>query len=487
MDKRVLTDIERNNKTSMTAHMIDSAIIVIFIVLQALGGLRGIQYALITVILGFAPVAGEYFFWKKNKATPMIKHLVAIGFAVFYTFILFTSIHSMVYVFVIPMILVISVYNDIRYSLMINTGTILESIIVSVVGAQTGKFGYTGSDSAVIQVVIMILVGIFSYMASKTINENTVQKLENVTEAQNKTEAALKNISELSEKMQEGIENIHGELEKLNHASKATKAAMQEVSSGSADTARAVQDQLHQTQAIQIKVASVDEAAIQITENMQKTLQVLEEGSKNVSALVEKVDVSVQNGADVTEKLGALDKYMKEMHSIVEMINGITNQTSMLALNASIEAARAGEAGKGFAVVASEITGMALRTKDATGNIKSLIDNVSSAIEEVVSGIRQMIEGINEEKQGVTYASDSFSVIEENTFFVRDNIEKLSHNIEELKAANQVITDTVQTISAISEEVSAHAGETMEAEESNAIILDRIADQMNELIEAANH
>lgn len=487
MDKRVLTDIERNNKTSMTAHMIDAAVIVIFIALQALGGLRPPGYALITAVLGFAPVAAEYFFWKKDRATSMIKHFVAIGFAVFYTFILFTSIHSMVYVFVIPMILVISVYNDIRYSLMINTGTILESIIVAVLGAQTGKFGYSGSDSAVIQVVIMILVGIFSFMASKAINENTVQKLENVSEAQNKTELALKNISELSVKMQVGIENIHGELKKLNDASKATKAAMQEVSSGSADTALAVQEQLRQTEAIQAKVSSVDEAAIQITENMQKTLQVLEEGSKNVSALVEKVDVSVENGADVTKKLEALDKYMKEMHSIVEMINGITNQTSMLALNASIEAARAGDAGKGFAVVASEITGMALRTKDATGNIAGLIANVSSAIGEVVSGIKQMIEGINDEKQGVTYASESFSVISENTLFVRDNIEKLAYDIGELKKANQAITDSVQTISAISEEVSAHAGETMEAEESNAVILGSIADKMNELIEETNH
>lgn len=486
MDKKILTDLERNNKTAMTAHMIDAAVIIIFIALQALSGIRGAGYVLIAAVLGFAPAAGEYFFWKKDKAAPMIKHFVAVGFAVFYTFILFTSVHSMVYVFVIPMILVISVYNDIRYSLLINIGTILESIIVAVIGAQTGKFGYAGSDSAVIQIVIMIMIGIFSFMASKTINENTVQKLENVTEAQSKTELALKNISELSEKMREGIEKIHGDLEKLNNASKATKSAMQEVSSGSADTALAVQEQLQQTEAIQVKVSSVDEAAVRIKENMRKTLQVLEEGSQNVSALVEKVDVSVQNGVDVTKKMAALDTYMKEMHSIVEMINGITNQTSMLALNASIEAARAGESGKGFAVVASEITGMAARTREATGNIESLIKNVSSAIDEVVSGIKQMIEGISEEKKGVTYASDSFSVLSKNTISVRDNIEKLVHDIGELKEANQVIADSVQTISAISEEVSAHAGETMEAEESNGVILDRIADRMNELIKEMN-
>lgn len=478
----MLTDIERNNKTAMTAHIIDAGGIVLFIVLQASGGLRTGTYALITAVLGFAPIAAEIFFWKKDKATPMIKHLVAIGFAIFYTFILFTAIHGMVFVFVIPMVLVISVYNDIRYSLMINTGTILESLIVAVAGAQNGKFGYMGSDSAVIQVVIMILVGIFSFLASKTINDNTRQQVTAATEAQSRAELAFKNISELSEKMQAGIEKIHEELEKLNSASKATKAAMQEVSDGSSDTALAVQEQMKQTAAIQNKVSLVDEAAGQITENMQKTLHALEEGNKNVSVLVEQVDISVKNGADVTEKLEALDKYMKEMNSIVELINGITNQTSMLALNASIEAARAGEAGKGFAVVASEITGMASRTKDATGNIADLIANVSAAIGEVVSGIEEMIEGIHEEKQGVAHAADSFHIISENTFSVRNNMEALADNIGELKEANQVIADSVQTISAISEEVSAHAGETMEAEENNTAILDKIAGKMNELI-----
>lgn len=80
---------------------------------------------------------------------------------------------------------------------------------------------------------------------------------------------------------------------------------------------------------------------------------------------------------------------MAEMNSIVELISGITSQTSLLSLNASIEAARAGEAGKGFAVVATEISGMATQTQDATEQITALINNVSGAISEVVEVIHQ--------------------------------------------------------------------------------------------------
>ena len=215
---------------------------------------------------------------------------------------------------------------------------------------------------------------------------------------------------------------------------------------------------------------------------MEQTLQTLEGGNKDVRALVEMVDASVQNGADVAEKLGTLDKYMEEMHSIVELIGGITSQTSLLALNASIEAARAGDAGKGFAVVASEITGMASQTKEATVKITELIQNVTSAINEVVTVIQQMIDGINQEKESAKNTANSFSSIQENTLSIQSGIQNLTVSTSELKDANQVISDSVQTLSAISEELTAHAHETLEAENKNTDILDTIASKMQELV-----
>lgn len=170
------------------------------------------------------------------------------------------------------------------------------------------------------------------------------------------------------------------------------------------------------------------------------------------------------------------------MNSIVELISGITSQTGLLALNASIEAARAGESGKGFAVVATEISKMATQTDEATLHITELIHNISSSISEVVGVIYQMISGINEEKQTTVNTADSFNSIQTNTFSIRDSIETLTSSIVELKEANLVIVDSIQTISAISEEVSAHASETMNAEEDNAKILDTIASKMQELI-----
>lgn len=482
MEQRVNTEIARNNRVGMLAHATDATVMVIYSIIQTYAGLHSRLYAVLMVILGIGPVVAEYVCWKKDPATPAIRHFLAIGFALFYSVALFTSTNNIVFVFVIPMILVISIYNDTKYSLMINTGTVIESLLVAVIGSQTGKFGYAGADSAVIQVVIMVLVGLYSFLSAQVLERNNREKMQNIDESRKETELLLSDISSLSRELAAGIEDMDTDLDRLNTTFAKTKGAMEQVTAGADDTANAVQKQLSQTEAIQSKVELVNDASNRIAENMEQTLQTLEGGNKDVRALVEMVDASVQNGADVAEKLGTLDKYMEEMHSIVELIGGITSQTSLLALNASIEAARAGEAGKGFAVVATEISGMATQTKEATVNITELIQNVSSAISEVVGVIRQMIAGINEEKQGASNTADSFLAIEKNTFAIQEHVKKLAAEINELKEANSVIVASIQTISAVSEEVSAHASETMEAEEENSTRLDDMKDTMQGLL-----
>lgn len=482
METKEMTELQRNNKTAMLTHFISVLVMMTFIFLQMLGGSATVAYFAFLALLGFAPVAAEVLFYKKNRETSMVRHLTAMGFALFYTICLFTADNNMVFIFVIPMVFVVSVYNDIKYLVLINTGTILESILIVALGASTGKFGYQGADSAIIQVVVMIMVGGYSLFTTKTLKENSDQKIRHITESQEQTELLLKTNSELSNRLAAGISDINDKMDKLNSASQLTRHAMEEVSAGAADTAEHVQNQRLQTEAIQNKVDDVSDAASQIDESMQQTLEALKNGNHDVALLVTEVETSVANGVTVTEKLEILRHYMEEMNTIVELIGGITSQTSLLALNASIEAARAGEAGRGFSVVATEISGMATRTKEATVNITALIDNVTDAIQEVVGVISQMVSCINDEKQGAANAAKSFETIQECTHAIHGYMGKLVHNVSELKESNQTIVDSVQTISAISEEVAAHAGETMDSEEKNSIVMAEIAGILQELV-----
>ena len=463
-----ISELERNNKAAMTAHVIEVVVMLIFCLLQVMSKQRNIVLFIFDILLGAGPVIAEFIFWKRNHETAMIKHLVAVGFALYYSYTLFTCSNNLVFAFVIPMIVMVTIFNDSKYSIEINTGTVILSIITAVAGSRNGLFGYEGADDAILQVIIMILVAAFSIYSAKISHANSKQVIDDAVKAKNDAEELLKKVENLSAAMHDGIKDIYGDLEHLNEATKSTKDSMAQLSAGATETADAVQKQTQATGSI--------------ADSMKHTVEVLGQGREDIEILVSQVEQSVTNGADVADKLKELSGYVEKMHEIVDMISSIANQTSMLALNASIEAARAGEAGRGFAVVASQVTAMAGQTKNATVSITELISNVSASIQSVVDVIHQMLNGINQEKASASNASASFGSIEDNTHIIQTNVDSLVQGIKELKNANDQIVDSIQTISAISEEVSAHANQTADAEEKNAMVIDNMDSKMHKLI-----
>lgn len=485
--KREVPEMERNNRVAMLSHLIEVLVISLLVFMQTAVGITSLAYAIIIFAIGMAPVIAEFIFWNKNHETNAIKHLVAIGYAVFYTCNIFTTTSITMYAFALPMVFIVSLYNEFRLMFLVNFGVVIENIITIIIGARTGRMGYLGTDAAVIQLIIVLITGIYACMLALATKANADQKINNISKSKEQSDELLSQISEMSATMQNGISEVYADLEKLQESSKITQSTMSDVSNGATDTANAVQNQLTQTDAIQKKVELVDMSANEISASMAETLDILTQSSKDIEHLVTTVDISVKNGEMVADKLTYLNNHISQMHSIIVMIEEIASQTELLALNASIEAARAGEAGKGFSVVASEISKMATQTGDATENITKLIHNMSSAIEDVVSVIYTMIDGINTEKSSTENTAKSFDNIQTNTYTVRDNVSRLSSSIDELKQANSVIVDSIQTISAVSEQLSAHAAETTNTEDANMKILESINTRMHSLIDTIKH
>lgn len=474
--------MKKTNLVAVVAHSSNVVLLTIFTFAEAWQRGGDLVRAFILLAIGIVPVIAEVAVFCRNQDTMVIKHLLGIGYAVFYTYAILTAQNQMVFVFVIPMILMVVMFNDQKYIIMVNTGVIILNLIAVIGGFYTEKFGFTTINAGLLQLASIVMAAINSFLAARMLGQNNAQQISNIEEAQKETEKLLADISQISEQMKTGIAEINTGLDGLLAISEVTEQAMGEVSHGAADTADAVEQQLHQTEAIQEKVERVSYEAEGIAENMKQTAQAIQEGSKNVDILAACTENSVRDGEAVTVKLKSLDAYMEEMQTIVGLIGGITSRTSLLALNASIEAARAGEAGRGFSVVATEISNMATQTQEATGSIGGLIGNVSSAIREVVQMIYNMVDGIYEGKTSTEHTVESFALIQKSSGEISASIERLYESVEELKNANRMIVDSIQTISAISEEVTARSGETMEAEACNMKALRDIKAQMQQLL-----
>lgn len=468
-------ELAKANAVAMNCHCLVCSIMSVAYFVEFLKGDRTLLYVLVTIVLAMAPVAGEFISYKKMHDTKMIKHFVGIGYAILYTFVMFTTNNHFTFVYVIPMLIAITVYNDFKYSLPIEVGMVIVNVVQLVMFFQKGI--YTKADMASVEIqffVIVLICGIQLYTSMVTERLNK-WKLAEIKAEHEKTEELLMRIMDTSDKMTQQIAESAQKTASLGESMQAMKESMEEVNSGSNDTAEAVQSQLNQTEEIQAMVEQVEKGTENIIDSMNQNKEAIAQGNANVGILVKQAEETVESGKKVTEELSQLDTYMSQMNSILDIINSITSQTSLLALNASIEAARAGDAGRGFAVVASEISQMAQQTKDSTVQISQLIENVSNAIQMVVEVSSSMISMIESQNETTEKTAESFTVIEKNSDNVYGHSNELAAYVTKLADANKKIVDSISTISAISEEVAAHASDTLSATESNNVIVEELA------------
>ena len=468
-------ELAKANAVAMNCHCLVCSIMSVAYFVEFLKGDRTLLYVLVTIILAMAPVAGEFISYKKMHDTKMIKHFVGIGYAILYTFVMFTTNNHFTFVYVIPMLIAITVYNDFKYSLPIEVGMVIVNVVQLVMFFQKGI--YTKADMASVGIqffVIVLICGIQLYTSMVTERLNQ-WKLAEIKAEHEKTEELLMRIMDTSDKMTQQIAESAQKTASLGESMQAMKESMEEVNSGSNDTAEAVQSQLNQTEEIQAMVEQVEKGTENIIDSMNQNKEAIAQGNANVGILVKQAEETVESGKKVTEGLSQQNTYMSQMNSILDIINSITSQTSLLALNASIEAARAGDAGRGFAVVASEISQMAQQTKDSTVQISQLIENVSNAIQMVVEVSSSMISMIESQNETTEKTAESFTVIEKNSDNVYGHSNELAAYVTKLADANKKIIDSISTISAISEEVAAHASDTLSATESNNVIVEELA------------
>ena len=286
---------------------------------------------------------------------------------------------------------------------------------------------------------------------------------------------------EISENMIGDVEVVSEKMRVLSDSVAKTKVSMEEVSNGTIDTAQSVQKQLSMTEEIQNVVEQVVGVSGVIEDDMEAATMEVAVGKGKIDELIGQVHISDQASGQVSKELGCLTDYASKMQSIVELIDGITSQTSLLALNASIEAARVGEAGKGFAVVASEISTLAEQAQNATVEITELIENISVELDKVVDVVNYLMDNNKLQSVVATETASSFETIATRTEDIQKRTQQLTGLVTKLSTSNSSIVDSVQTISAATEEVTAHSNMTLECSEENNKIVEEVNDIVGEL------
>ncbi|WP_312593332.1 methyl-accepting chemotaxis protein [Stutzerimonas nitrititolerans] len=264
-------------------------------------------------------------------------------------------------------------------------------------------------------------------------------------------------LGEVSDRVSSVAEKTHGAVIEQRSETDMVASAMNEMSATVQEVAR------HATQ-----TASASSGA---DEESKAGVKVATEALDGIEVLIR----DIENAAQVIKRV---EDDSASIGMVLGVINGIAEQTNLLALNAAIEAARAGEQGRGFAVVADEVRTLASRTQKSTEEIQQTIEQLQNGVRNAVKAMEGAQVRAHAGSECVAKAAQSLTVIAGEVGTINDMNTQIATAAEEQSAVAEEINRNITTISMIADTTSTDAQQT--ARISDELV--QLAAELNRLV-----
>lgn len=248
-------------------------------------------------------------------------------------------------------------------------------------------------------------------------------------------------------------------IQQISQAANQLVVSVQQISGASEQLSGAVQEQ---STSASMMAATIEELTVSIhhvSENADEAHQIASRSgqqSKDGAQVIENT-LSSMNGIARTvqhssTQVSDLGQHSEHISSIISVIQGIADQTNLLALNAAIEAARAGEQGRGFAVVADEVRLLAQNTGKSTKEIAGMIEKIQAGVRETVESMRGGVQEVNTGVEMAGSAGQAIIEIRDSSSKVLHVVDQISFALREQTAASQDVARSVERSAQMAEQ-----------------------------------
>lgn len=431
----------------------------------------------------------DYVVYFIKKDGNLFRFVSIIGYAAVYGIALINAKSDTVFTMAFPIMVMYVLYFDTLFMGIIS-GVLFVLNIVSVVMAAISGSMPSGIDFALSSALLQAAtIGVAGFALTWITHLEKVMKGEQMNEVKSekeKSEQILSDVLALGNTVKENTNKADALMEELNDATTTALETLKAVADSNNDNAKNIESQTVMTSNIQEMIITADSNASRMERIAGDSLNMVSEGRK----LVEKLDDKASNISAMNEQvMNTINEFVKnaiEVRGITDKINGISSQTNLLSLNASIESTRAGEAGRGFAVVADEIRNLADETKTLTAEINGIVETLENNASGTKETVSKVVESIEDEKVLIDDSMGTYVKMEDMFKQLYESVTDTQKQLKQIVDSNNAIVDSINQLSAASEEVAASMDMAVELSNNNMAKTKEAGGLMEEIVTSAN-
>ncbi len=445
-------------------------------------------YAILVAVLSLCMAVVNIVFFMVKKDSKLLRHTIVITYGTLYAVIMMGAKSDLVFIVAVPLVGINMLYYDLSFMRNMVIGVLLINVVYMLYRIHLGYLPSgvpVNMSDVLLQIAGMTAFLISMYEVTKISNKVNGDRMRQVDAEKNQSEILLSDVLEIAAVVKENSAAAGESITSLKAATEQTASAIGDISQGNASNAKSIEEQTLMTGNIQQMIANTKELSDQMIHYAQDSFNAIQAGQQSMGELLEQSKLIEDSNEHVKELMQTLSENAQEVGNITEQIVNISNQTNMLALNASIESARAGEAGRGFAVVAEQIRVLAEQTRALTESIRGIVGELQNNTDQTMESVAQVLTASNKEKESIAVAGNQFTDIHDKMTNLGVNIQTISDRIDEILDANNHIVDSINQISAVSEEVAASTLQANDIGTSSNQEAEQAAELMNKLLTAA--